>query len=143
MLLNLVFFSTLGLAEESQPVKKLIDGASDGKLTPDINPMEIITALFVVILGIIAVAWLLRRFGSMHSPMGGSIRVMGGISMGTRERIVLLQVGEEQLLVGVAPGRIQTLHVLEKPISDLNPQAQSISSFADRFKVALQGKKKA
>ena len=139
----MVFFSTLGLAEQGQPVSKAFDSTGDGKLTPEINPMEIISALFVVIIGIIAVAWLLRRFGSMHSPIGGSIRVMGGLSMGTRERIVLLQVGEEQLLVGVAPGRIQTLHVLEKPISDLNPQAQSVSSFADRFKLALQGKKKA
>jgi len=36
--------------------------------------------------------------------------------MGTRERVVLLQVGETQLLLGVAPGRVQTLHVLDKPL---------------------------
>ena len=41
---------------------------------------------------------------------------MGGISLGGKERIVLVQVGEQQLLVGVAPGSLRTLHVLDQPL---------------------------
>ena len=50
--------------------------------------------------------------------------------MGPRERIVLLEVGETQLLIGVAPGRIQTLHVLASPVDVSQPHNAPRSSFA-------------
>ena len=50
----------------------------------------------------------------LRVPVGtaGPVRVLGGVSMGPRERVVLLEAAGERLLVGVVPGRIQTLHVL-------------------------------
>lgn len=76
-----------------------------------------LTLGMVVVLGLImGIAWLLKRSGRFQMAAGGGLRVLGGLSMGTRERVVLLQVGETQLLLGVAPGRVQTLHVLEKPL---------------------------
>jgi flagellar protein FliO/FliZ len=41
------------------------------------------------------------------------MRVVGGLSLGIREKVILLQVGKKQLVLGVTPGRIDTLHVLE------------------------------
>lgn len=67
----------------------------------------------LVVLGLIAaLAWGLRRFGRV--PMGGRgvVRVLGGVSLGNRERAVLLSVDGTRLLVGVAPGQVRTLHVL-------------------------------
>lgn len=76
-----------------------------------------LTLGMVVVLGLImGIAWLLKRSGRFQIAAGGGLRVLGGLSMGNRERVVLLQVGETQLLLGVAPGRVQTLHVLEKPL---------------------------
>ena len=43
----------------------------------------------------------------------GMVTILGGVSLGPRERAVVLQVGDARLLVGVAPGRVQTLHVIE------------------------------
>ncbi len=81
------------------------------------------TSLWQLTLGMIAVlglimglAWLLKRTGRFQATAGGGLRVLGGLSMGARERVVLLQVGDTQLLVGVAPGRVQTLHVLEQAL---------------------------
>ncbi len=56
--------------------------------------------------------------------------------MGSRERIVLLQVGEEQVLIGVSPGRINKLHVLNKPIEKVvgNQGAATGKGFSDKFK---------
>ena len=65
---------------------------------------------------IVAMAWLLKRSGRFQTCAGGGLRILGGLSMGSRERVVLIQAGETQLLVGVAPGRVQTLHVLDQPI---------------------------
>jgi len=76
-----------------------------------------LTLGMIAVLGLIlGIAWLLKRTGRFQMAAGGGLRVLGGLSMGTRERVVLLQVGETQLLLGVAPGRVQTLHVLDKPL---------------------------
>ncbi len=77
-----------------------------------------LTLGMLVVLGLIlALAWLLKRSGRFQAAAGGGLRVLGGLSMGARERVVLIQAGETQLLLGVAPGRVQTLHVLEQPLA--------------------------
>lgn len=58
--------------------------------------------------------WGVRKLGGLH--VGGSaeqIRMIGGLSLGMREKVVLLQVGKQQLVLGVTPGRIEALLVLE------------------------------
>lgn len=93
--------------------------------------------LMVVLSAIAVSAWVLRRFGRVTSAVGGAIKVVGGVSMGPRERVVLLQVGDTQLLLGVTPGRIQSLHVLDQPVSysDIGTEA---SSFAGRLMAAIK-----
>lgn len=74
--------------------------------------------LIVVLSTVVALVWVLRRFNRFQSSIGGTLKTLGGLSLGGRERIILVQVGETQLLLGVAPGRIQTLHVLDEPLEN-------------------------
>jgi flagellar protein FliO/FliZ len=100
------------------------------------NLLQLTFGLLVVLAAIVGSAWLLRRYGRLQSGVDGALRVIGGLSMGPRERVVLVQVGKQQLLLGVAPGRIQTLHVLEEPVvagTDTPPQG----GFAERLATAL------
>ncbi len=101
--------------------------------------LQMIVALAAVLAAIGLLTWAMRRFGSLQSGAGGGVRLIGGISVGNRERVVLVQVGEQQLLIGVAPGRVNTLHVLEKPIT---LEGQANGSFAERLATAMkrQGK---
>lgn len=86
---------------------------------PDTGDLLQVTFALVVVLAVIAlITWLLRRFGNMNGPLNGKLKVLGAISLGARERAVLVQVGEQQILLGVAPGRVQTLHVLTSPLSE-------------------------
>ena len=95
----------------------------------------------ILVLGIIfGMAWFIRRMGSFQQASHGSLRILGGLSVGQRERIVLLQVGEQQLLIGLAPGQIRTLHVLEQNVAVNKTGVERGSSFADRLHSALQGK---
>ena len=80
------------------------------------NLLQLTLGMLAVLALIMAIAWLLKRSGRFQMGAGGGLRILGGLSMGARERVVLLQVGETQLLVGVAPGRVQTLHVLDQPL---------------------------
>ncbi len=77
---------------------------------------KVAVGLGFVVLAIFASAWLFRRFGRGGFLPHSALRIIGGLSMGQRERVVLLQVGKEQILIGISPGRIQTLHVLQEPI---------------------------
>ncbi len=78
--------------------------------------VRVTLGLALVLAVIVGLGWAMRRMGAVTGSASGRLRVLGGVSVGNRERVVLLQVGEEQLLIGVAPGRVQTLHVLDKPL---------------------------
>jgi len=127
---------TLSYAAESDTkTPGALQGA--GRLAQD--PM-VMTSLWQLTLGlllvlglIVAIAWVLKRSGRVQMGAGGGLRILGGLSMGTRERVVLLQVGDTQLLVGVAPGRIQTLHVLNKPLESMHDAASAMPGFADQL----------
>lgn len=102
----------------------------------------------IAVLGLLLVsAWLLKRYGGrLPGAGGGALRVLGGVSLGARERAVLLQVGDKQLLVGVAPGRVQTLCVLDSPAipTGLADQSGPVTSaatggFAERLAAMLRG----
>lgn len=100
--------------------------------------------LIAVLLVILALGWIMRRVGTLSGGLGGQLRVLGAVSLGSRERAVLVQVGEEQLLIGVSPGQVRTLHKLPQPLdlaaSRQGPAGGSASSagFAGRLQQALR-----
>lgn len=106
------------------------------------NLLQMMLGLIAVLMLIVGLAWVMRRMGGVTGTAAGSLRVLGGLSMGTRERIVLVQVGETQLLLGVAPGRVQTLHVLEHPIQPQEQDKSGKGNFAASLSAALQRGKK-
>jgi len=106
-------FSPLLWAENSQ-------GAAVGLAQSPVSKgtlIETVGGLIIVILLIIALGWGFKKFSSLPFSNKGAISILGGVSLGAREKAVLLQVGKTQLLVGVAPGRVQTLHVLTDPVA--------------------------
>ncbi|RFA28609.1 flagellar biosynthetic protein FliO [Alkalilimnicola ehrlichii] len=98
--------------------------------------------LFFVILFILGLSWALRRFGGFSGYAGGKIKALASIPVGNRERVVLVQVGKQQLLIGVAPGRVQTLLVLDEPVTDADAEkprsASGGGSFAERLRRVMQ-----
>jgi len=68
-----------------------------------------------LIVGLLAgAAWLARKVSGGKGFGQGGMRVIGGVALGPRERIMLLEVGEEWLVIGIVPGQIRTLHRLAK-----------------------------
>ncbi|MEZ5563349.1 MAG: flagellar biosynthetic protein FliO [Gammaproteobacteria bacterium] len=67
----------------------------------------------VIVLGLLAAtAWVSRRFRAGSAARGGAVEILTGLSLGNRERVVLLKVGRDQVLVGISPSGLRTLHVL-------------------------------
>lgn len=77
---------------------------------------EVTLALVVVLAAVFAFAWIVRRMRGLGSRVGNAIDVLADVPLGQKERAVLLKVGPTQILIGVAPGRVNTLHVLAEPL---------------------------
>ena len=115
--------------------------AGAGEPAPADSVLQVFFGLILILLLIGATAWMARRFGRFHAGVDGELRLLGGLSVGTRERVVLVQIGETQLLLGVAPGRVQTLHVLAHPLPITPVKLCQHSPFAQRMLELLkQGK---
>src|SRR6056297_2231482 len=67
--------------------------------------------LLAVIAIIFGCAWLVRRMSGMTGGNTRAMKLVSVMPMGTRERIALIDVGGKQILVGVTPQAIRTLHV--------------------------------
>ncbi len=94
---------------------------------------EVTLALVVVLLAVFVFAWIVRRVRGMGNRVGTAIDVLAEVPLGQKERAVLLKVGQTQILLGVAPGRVSTLHVLTEPLDLSKPAAPgtATTSFRD------------
>lgn len=72
--------------------------------------LPVAASLMLVIGLILGLAWLLRRMPGGPRASGGLVRVKAALAVGTRERVVWIEAGGKQLLVGVTQQNIRTLH---------------------------------
>ena len=86
---------------------------------------EVAFALIIVLAAIFIVAWVVRRMRLAGNRVGGGLDILADVPLGQKERAVLLKVGNQQILLGVAPGRVNTLHVLPEPLELAKPPAGS------------------
>jgi flagellar protein FliO/FliZ len=80
---------------------------------PAAGTLRVSIAMVLVLAALMAAAWMARRFRGAGGAATGSLEVLAQVSLGARERAVLLRVGDRQLLIGVAPGNVRTLHVMD------------------------------
>lgn len=97
--------------------------------------VQVVGSLLVVFLCLFAVVFLLKRMNRLGSSSGAALRVIASASLGQREKVVLLEAGEEQLLLGVAPGNVRMLHVLAQPV-ELADGDENPARFADVLRAA-------
>ncbi len=123
----LPFFSARAWAEENS-----------APLPPNLYWEAFFSMIFILAL-LVFVAWLLRKLGQ-GKHFGAGVAILGGVALGPRERVVLLEVGEECLVVGIVPGQIRTLHRLPKSdLKNLTPSqtprfADYLLQFSNRLK---------
>jgi flagellar protein FliO/FliZ len=101
--------------------------------------LQLVLGLLLVVGLIFVLAWLMRRV-QRAGPAGNQvIELIGSRALGPRDRLVLVQVGNEQILLGVSPGSITALHVMNEPVEV--PEAQNATpEFAKRLMEVLGNK---
>ncbi|ORL62224.1 flagellar biosynthetic protein FliO [Pseudomonas putida] len=111
--------------------------ASPGSLGGQLAQM--VFGLLLVVGLIFFLAWLLRRMQGA-APRGTQvIEIVGSRAIGPRDRLLLVQVGKEQILIGHTPGSIEALHVLAEPVEVPAGARPATPEFAQRL-LELMGK---
>jgi flagellar protein FliO/FliZ len=77
-----------------------------------------VMALLLVVGLILALAWLAKRMPGVGAATAGNpaLRVVGSLALGPRERVVVVEVGQTQLLLSVGAGGTRALHTLAEPL---------------------------
>lgn len=87
--------------------------------------------LVAVIAVIYGCAWIIRRMNGMTGMNNNAIKVVSVMAIGARERIALIEVGGQQILVGITPSTIRTLQVFDEPV--VTPDQTGSTEFARRL----------
>lgn len=93
--------------------------------------------MFVVVAVILVLGWLYSRSRFIGGGASGAINVVATKALGPKERLMVVEVADQQLLVGMTATGVQTLHVFEKPVCIAKEAGKSIG-FAGRLRIALQ-----
>ena len=78
-----------------------------------VNVMNMVGSLFLVLALIFVLSWLVKRWSGLKPNAATALSISGGINVGSREKIVIVQVEGRRLLVGITPSSMQTLCELE------------------------------
>ena len=133
---GLMFFCS-GFAEDVGTARQPAKSLSYGDILQWILALVFVLALFALFV------WLLRKSGNLTLVGKSQLSIVTGLSVGVREKLVLVKVGEKQLLLGVTPGRIEKLLELEGEFRLFQDQLpiDSTAAFAKTLQQMLRGDK--
>ncbi|MCP4413588.1 MAG: flagellar biosynthetic protein FliO [Gammaproteobacteria bacterium] len=104
--------------------------------------LKMFLGLTAVVTLIFVLAWLSRKMKLVQNFASGyQIKNLASLSLTTREKICLIEVGDKQVLVGVAPGNVNQLHIFTDKIElDANSSIETSDNiFSKHLKKALGG----
>ena len=108
--------------------------------------IQTIFALCLVLALLAALAWCMKRFGPKAQAGTAHVKLVGALNLGGRERIMVVEVGDQWIVVGASPGRVNALATMPRqagiaaeaaPAATLHPHQPSASSFAAWLKQTI------
>ena len=104
--------------------------------------VQTVLSLGFVIALLVGLAWLLKRFGPKNITGGTTVKLVGALSVGARERILVVEVGEQWIVVGASPGRMNALATMPRQEIDEGELAGNLpvpgANFAEWFKQTIE-----
>lgn len=133
---NLLCFVMFFISNAALSAAPVVIGSNSSDPLSTANLTQWTVGLVFVLLMIFVVAWAAKRFTGLTASHKGNLKVLSGISLGSREKAVLIKAGNQHLLLGVAPGRVVTLHTFEAgEISENTSQGEPVPNM---FQDSLQ-----
>lgn len=113
------------------------------RATDSLSFIPTLASLVVVVIAIFAMAFIAKRL-NLGISGNRAIKVVSALSLGTRERVLVIEVAGKQHLIGVTAQQVNHLFELEQPIDEsLADSAATPFSKQDpmTFQKILQGLK--
>lgn len=98
---------------------------------------QVLFGLMGVLLLILGLAWLLKRFGQGAMLGSQHMKVLATMPLGTRERLLLVDVAGQQILLGMSAAGIANLHTFEEPVIGVDDDTGH-SDFAAKLRDIMQ-----
>ena len=132
--LLLTLSATAAWAAEQAPAATASSATSAGNL------MQVLFGLVVVLALMAGAAWLLKRMGVAGAGGNNVAKVVGGVSVGNRERVVVVEVADQWIVVGVAPGRVNALSTMprQETTASATEAAPDAKNFASWLKQTIE-----
>lgn len=134
----------------SQPVAAV--GQKSGDMLSTQYLLQVVGSLLLVLAAVFVLAWVLKRFGAAGGRVDKSIQVLASTRLSGREKLMLVRVANQLLVLGVAPGNLRTLHTFpadaELNVADETSDAGAPAAgapavgFAALLQAASQGRSK-
>lgn len=117
------------------------DNAIETERTLGQQYLSVLPALVMILLLIVGLAFLVRKYNPTLGRGNALMRVLGTMPLGGKERLILVQAGDACLLLGVTPGQIQTLHVVNKDSLGgelIDPPVNPAAGFANILQAVIK-----
>ena len=101
---------------------------------------SLVGGLALILILIFGLSWFVKRFSQGGFVQNQTIKMISAMPLGTRERIMLIDVGGKHILLGLTPTQINTLHVFEEPVVTASDKNVSNSDFSKKLMSILQQK---
>lgn len=85
-------------------------------------------SLLVVLFLIVALVWLLKRMQGITASSSAAMQILASLPVGPREKLMLVQVGNEQLLIGVTSSNVQFIKAMDEPVDLTSTGAKGAAS---------------
>jgi flagellar protein FliO/FliZ len=110
------------------------------KASPSYGIFKMVSGLAIVLIIMAAITWVIKRLlPNITNNQQTIARVISSVSVGTRERVVVVQVSDRWIVVGVAPGQVNGIANLEAgiPQSLENSTINNLENNAQPFVASL------
>jgi flagellar protein FliO/FliZ len=116
-LFGFTLYSTISFAQQST---KPVIGS---QVSTDMNAFSMIMSLLMVLAAIVISALILKRFNLVQTGTK-DLKIVTSLALGNKEKLMVVQVGEQQMLIGVTTQQINLLQTLDKPIKVVDNSTQ-------------------
>jgi len=96
---------------------------------------KMITGLLLVLVVIVVSTWALKRFSIIPAISSRQLKIVAATGVGQRERVIIVEIGETWLVLGIAPGQVSKLHTMKK--TPLEPESKALKHASSEFSDAL------
>lgn len=102
--------------------------------------LQMLAGLVIVLALVLFMGWLLKRFSGHAFSQNSAIRIIAGTAVGQRERVVVVEVADQWLILGVAPGSVHALHTMPRAELPADRPATTTTAFPLWLRRALDKK---